>query len=138
VRALAILVLLGACMVTRAPRLDERPRWRVAGASELSGGCALARAYVRKSGKSGFGVALQLRSTSDCTFVVTRARLAFPGGPSIDVAPIEPVVLPGRSLVYAWLPVRFDNDAMWNAGRDAATLELETSSGPWRIAVEQK
>jgi hypothetical protein len=132
--------------VTRAPQMSERPRWRlVAAEARYEGGCALARAFVRKSGKQGFGVALQLRSRGDCSFAIRGARLQFAGGPTLEIPSgvVAPVTLPGRSLLYAWLPIGFDNDAAWNADRDDATLELAVEiagqpTTPWRLQVHQQ
>jgi hypothetical protein len=135
-----LLVLTTACVVVKPA--DQRPRWRTTGAAELDAGCALARAFVRKTGKDGFGVALQLRSRGDCTVVIDRADLVFAGGERVSTRPGVPrQVLTGRSQIYVWLPVAFDNNAAWNAERNTAVLELAVSANAapvtWRIPVEQ-
>lgn len=142
-RVIAFLVLLAGCIATRPPKLDERPRWRVAGDAPLDAGCVLGRAFVRKSGKQGFGVALQLRSREDCAVIIDYLELVFPHRTlALDVVDRREHVLPGRSQRYAWLPVAFDNNAMWNAGHDTATLVLALRVAgqrvAWRIPVVQR
>jgi hypothetical protein len=148
VRTLLIAWLaLAGCVVTRAPRIDERPRWRVLGdpndeaVGQLDYYCLRGRAFVRKSGKQGFGVAMQLRSRADCTVAFDRVQLVFDDG-AVDIATIPAIPMTGRSQLYAWLPVAFDNNAAWNAGRTSATLvlELTIAEAPavWRIPVEQR
>ena len=134
------LVLTTACLVVKPP--DVRPRWQTTGAAELDAGCALARAFIRKTGKAGFGVAVQLRSRGDCTVEIGRAELVFAGGERVSTNPGVPrQVLTGRTLIYVWLPVAFDNNAAWNAERNTAVLELAVSANAaqttWKIPVEQ-
>jgi hypothetical protein len=136
----AFAVLLAGCIATRAPRLEERPRWRITtaqGVSTYDGDCFIGSAFIRKSGKQGFGVTLQLKSRMDCTVAITTAKLRFPHR-AITLPAIAPITLPGRSLVYAWLPVRFDGNAAWNADRNTATLELAIAGKTWQIPVEQR
>ena len=183
--------------------MKERPRWRLADAI-FETGCVRAQALVRKSGKQGFALAIQLRSrrgssaadrspgsspgdgadgtrpwspgdgprgTDDrgssaasaggaCSFSIAASRLIFAHGPtvipggtlsvpqpaastSVAARPQAVIALPGRSQLYAWLPVEFDNNAAWNAGRVDATLELDVSvagaaASTWRIAMSQR
>jgi len=42
------------------------------------------------------------------------------GAATLAVAPLR-----GRSLVYLWLPVRFDGDRAWNRGARRGRLELD-------------
>ncbi len=153
---LAALVLAAAagCVVTRPPHEGERPRWRIADGARFDAGCAIGRAFIRKSGKAGFGVALQWKSRGSCRIAIEAVRLSLAHGAvaappprgaaaSIAVPPIAPIELPGRSLIYAWLPVPFDNDAAWNDGRDHGLLELDVAvagapATPWRIPVHQR
>jgi hypothetical protein len=153
---LAALVLAAAgCVVTRPPFTHERPLWRITSGDSFEAGCAIGRAFIRKSGKAGFGVALQWRSRGDCRVAIEAVRLrlahreltAAPPGTGaaakLAVVPLAAVELPGRSLVYAWLPVQFDNDAAWNDGRDHGLLELDVAvagapATPWRIPVHQR
>lgn len=143
VAALAALEVLAGCVITRPPRESERPRWRLAGDAPFDSGCALGRAFIRKSGKTGFGVTLQWRSRGDCQVAIEAVSLQLEGGGKITVPSIAPVALPGRSVVYAWLPVPFDNNAAWNDGYDRGTLELAVAvagapATPWRIPVQQQ
>ena len=135
--------VLAGCVVTRPPHESERPRWRLAGEARFDAGCAIGRAFVRKSGKTGFGVALQWKSRGDCRVALDAVHLQLEHGATIAVPVIPPIELPGRSLVYAWLPVPFDNDQAWNDGLDRATLELAVAvagapATPWRIPVVQQ
>lgn len=140
---LACALAAAGCIVTRPPLAHERPRWRITGGDQLDAGCALGRAFLRKSGKAGFGLALQWRSRGDCRVVIASARLQLAGGPALALPAIAPIELPGRSQIYTWLPVPFDNDEAWNRGLDDATLELAVAIAgepptPWRIAVHQQ
>ena len=93
----ALLVLVTGCVVIRAPELAERPRWRITGHDQLDTDCAIARALVRKSGKQGIGMAVQLRSRMDCTFATSLA-LVLPARPR--AANAAAVVMHGRSQLY--------------------------------------
>ena len=136
-----VLVLLAGCVVTRGPSIDERPRWRLADDGKLDAGCLSARAMVRKSGKQGIGIAVQLRSHGDCAVRFTGARLELAGA-SLPIATPPSLDLAGRSQLYAWWPVAFDNNAAWNDGRATAALVVDYAvpgaTGSWRIAMEQR
>jgi hypothetical protein len=139
---IAITALLAGCIVTRPPRIDERPRWRLVTPASYVATCALADAWIRKTGKQGIGIALRLRSRGDCTFAIASAHLLVDGKPT-GAGSLAPITLPGRSQLYAWLPVRFDNNALWNDDRDDATLELDVvvaglRAPTWRIPVHQQ
>lgn len=141
--ACAASAVLAGCVITRPPKESERPRWRLAGDATFDAGCALGRAFIRKSGKTGFGVTLQWRSRGDCNVAIEAVKLQLEGGGTITVPPLAPVALPGRSVVYTWLPVPFDNNTAWNDGYDRGTLELGVAvagapATPWRIAVQQQ
>jgi hypothetical protein len=141
VRAL-LLVLFGACVVTRPPELAERPRWRLTAPATYAASCAQADAFIRKSGKTGVGVSLRVRSTETCTFTIAASRIVF-GKRVVPAGAVGPLALPGRSQLYAWLPVKFDNDAVWNDDRNDATIELDVvvAAQPavtWKIPVHQQ
>ena len=141
VRAL-LLVLLGACVVTRPPELAERPRWRLTAPATYAADCAQADAFLRKSGKTGLGLSLRVRSTGGCTFTITASRIVF-GRRVVPAGAVGPLALPGRSQLYAWLPIKFDNDAVWNDDRNDATIELDVAvaagtTTTWRIPVHQQ
>jgi len=134
---------LAGCVITRPPRESERPRWRIAGEDRFDAGCASGRAFIRKSGKTGFGVSLQWKSRGDCRVALDGVHLRFAHGAKIVVPAIPPLELRGRSIVYAWLPVPFDNNEAWNEGLDRATLELAVAiagapATPWQIPVLQQ
>ncbi|MCW5804625.1 MAG: hypothetical protein KIT31_19800 [Deltaproteobacteria bacterium] len=144
------LLLATGCLVTQAPQLGQRPRWRAVGTQAIETSCALGRAFVRKSGKQGVGITLVWKSRRDCRISVDTVHVAFDGGGgriAVPVAPATPLELPGRSLRYAWLPVAFDNNRAWNDEHNTAAVELAvTSTAPgepahqatWRISMEQK
>lgn len=141
--AAGVCAVLAGCVVTRPPRDNERPRWRIADDIHFDAGCASGRAFIRKSGKTGFGVTLQWKSRGDCTIALDAVHLRFDHGGKVAVPAIAPLTLPGRSMVYAWLPVAFDNNEAWNDGLDRATLELSVAvagapATPWRIPVVQQ
>jgi hypothetical protein len=142
VRFALLVPLIAGCVVIRAPLLDERPRWRITGGDQLDTDCVSARALIRKSGKQGIGMAVQLRSRMDCTFAPTAVTLELRGAPAITLATPAPVVLHGRSQLYAWLQLAFDNNAAWNAGANDAVLALAYMAGgqpgTWKIAMHQQ
>lgn len=102
----------------------------------------IARPLVRRSGKQGVGVQLELKSRGDCSVRFRSARLAFASGKTIAVDVPPPQDLPGRSLVYAWWPIRFDNNAAWNAGENVAELHLAYdvagTQGEWTFPMVQR
>lgn len=137
---LVILALLGGCVVTQPP--STRPRWYLADNAHFAAGCAQADAFIRKSGKTGIGLALRMRSTSDCTFTVTGSRIVF-GKRAFAGGAVGPIALPGRSQLYAWLPIKFDNNAMWNDDRNEARIELDVAvaaapTTTWSFLVNQR
>lgn len=141
VRALLLLVF-GACVVTRPPEMGERPRWRLTAPASYGADCAQVDAFIRKSGKTGIGLALRVRSIADCSFTITAARIVF-GRRVVTAGAVGPLALPGRSQLYAWLPIKFDNDAVWNDDRNDATIELDVAvaaqpTATWKIPVHQQ
>ena len=122
-RFLPLLLVLAACgdpaHYRRYPRWVIEPtvtevQWRE---------CAGVRAFVRRSGKQGIGVALELRSRTDCK--VTLAASAVLADGTVGALPAPMVQdLRGRSLLYLWLPLHFDGDAAWNRGARTGSLEL--------------
>lgn len=143
IAGLVAIVTAGGCVVVRPPYRTERPRWRLSPAvKETETGCVIARPLVRRSGKEGIGMQLMLKSHGDCSVRFTSARIAFAGGKTIDVGVPPAQELPGHSLVYAWWPIRFDNNAAWNAGRNTAELqlayEIAGTRGEWTFPMEQR
>lgn len=142
VRAAIACLVLGACVVTRPPDLAERPRWRLVAPATYAADCAQADAFLRKSGKTGVGLALRVRSTATCTFTITGSRIVF-GKRTVTAGAVGPIALPGHSQLYAWLPIKFDNDAVWNDDRNDATIELDVAvaagqTATWKIPVHQQ
>lgn len=125
VRLLVIALLLAGCGDSTRPR--RFPRWVVAPTmtQEITWrDCAGVRAFVRKSGKQGIGVAVELRSRTDCAVTVPRAELVLDDGTRAAATLVVPPMR-GRSLLYLWLPVHFDGDAAFNNGAKAGTLQLD-------------
>jgi hypothetical protein len=141
VRWVCVILVLSGCIVTQPLKLEKRPRWYALGPAAVEADCLLGRAFVRKSGKQGIGLALQLRSRRDCAVSIDTVRMVFPTR-EIMVPSIAPLALRGRSQIYAWLPVPFDNNAAWNAERNQAVLELaltvEGRAVAWKIPMEQR
>ncbi len=142
VRASIVCLLLGACVVTRPPEMHERPRWSLVAPATYAADCAQADAFIRKSGKTGIGVTVRFRSTSTCVVTITASRIVF-GRRVVPAGAVGPIALPGRSQLYAWLPIKFDNDAMWNEDRNDATIEIDVAvaagtTTTWKFPVHQQ
>jgi hypothetical protein len=127
-RTLLLLVALAACGDPRHPR--HYPRWVIEPAAEVAWReCVGARAFVRRSGKQGLGVTLELRSRTDCAVTIARAEVTLEDGTRAAGEPPPLDGLHGRSLVYLWMPVRFDGDRAWNRGVRHGQLELTLALG---------
>lgn len=139
-RALALLVALAAAC---GGNVRAYPRWRFVDAAvpSVEAGCVLGRAFVRMSGKSGVGLAVELRSRGDCRVRFARAELVLDGLRAPAALPAE-LDLRGRSLVYVWLPFEFDNNRAWNDGRRTGTFEIDLDAAgavtTWRIAADHR
>jgi hypothetical protein len=140
VLAIAAIVAAGGCVLLRPPSADARPRWRIVepASAGFDHGCALGRAWIRKSGKDGVGMSIELRSRGDCAVAIARAALVFPDGKRVDAGIREVPPMRGRSLVYTWLAFPFDNNRAWNDDRVDATFELDlvvaSAAAPtWRM-----
>jgi hypothetical protein len=115
----------------------DYPRWTLADATPRRVDCVEAQAFVRVSGKTGVGVTLALRSRGDCVVRIARAELVV-GDTRFPAELPAAQTLPGRSLVYLWLPFPFDNEALWNDGRRRGQFELAldvngVTGAPWII-----
>ena len=137
-RNVVLVGALGGCVVMRPPTPAERPRWRLTQPVVFGHGCALGRAFVRKSGKAGVGMTLELRSRADCAIAIRRAQLVLADGKRVDAGVREVPALRGRSLVYTWLAFPFDNTAAWNAGVVDGAFELDlvvagAAAPTWRL-----
>lgn len=139
-----ILVVMTGCVVVRPPTPSERPRWQLARdvTDTLDADCLLARAFVRKSGKTGIGMSVALHSRRDCDFTPTTISLHLDTGATLAIAAPPPTQLHGRSLLYAWWPLAFDNNTAWNDGARAGTLSIGYTvagkPGTWTIAMVQQ
>jgi len=138
VRLAACLIAITACLPGH--RVRTYPRWVAIGGRDLRAGCAVADAFVRKSGKEGLGVTVEVRSLYDCDARIDLA-LIFPDGRRATAPSIDQKMI-GRSLAYLWMPIRFDGDAAWNDGAHTAQLELDLHAGDtthaWKIPVEHR
>jgi hypothetical protein len=132
-----LAITLGGC----GGAYREFPRWRFTSTSEVDAGCALGRAFVRMSGKTGVGLTVELRSRGDCPLRIARAELVLDGKRAPAHLP-APIALRGRSLIYVWLPFEFDNEQAWNDHLRSGTFEIDLDAGgtitTWRIAADHR
>jgi len=147
VKAIALAVALatvatlgGGCVLLRAPNQSERPRWRVTAPTAYDHGCVLGRAFIRKSGKDGVGMTVELRSRTTCQVVIARAELVLASGERVPAGIRQVAPMTGRSLLYTWLAFPFDNNRAWNRGvvDGAFELDLVLDGAPaptWRFAA---
>jgi hypothetical protein len=120
--ALALVTLVGCNSSSSRPRVYPR---MVAQETDVAWrDCAGIRAFVRKSGKQGLGVTVELRTRRPCAITVARAELVLSDGARAR-AELPPAAPPGRSLVYLWTPIRFDGTAAWLRGVRGGQLELD-------------
>lgn len=119
------LIALGGCVVLRPPKPDERPRWRLDRMAPFDHGCVIGRAFVRKSGKAGIGVTVELKSRGDCAVEIARAELVLGSGQRVPAGIRVVPPMQGRSVLYTWLAFPFDNNAAWNRGDDRGKLEFD-------------
>jgi hypothetical protein len=142
VRALSLVIASALCACGGGHVVRTYPRWVTIGGRDLRAGCAIADVFVRKSGKEGIGVTVELRSRFDCDAKLGSLDLVFPDGARATGHLPPQTPLRGRSLVYLWVPIRFHADAAWNHGRTSAALELVLAVGDetrtWEIPVEER
>lgn len=123
---LLLLLLLGAAGCADTQHYRQYPHWVTDTGSEPTWrDCAGLRAFVRKSGKQGIGVTLEVRSRTDCALEITRAHVTLDDGTVADGELMPQSPLRGRSLLFLWMPVRFDGNAAWNRGTRGGQLVLE-------------
>lgn len=122
-RLVSVLVF-GAAVAACGGPIRAYPRWSLERDTMIDRGCVQAEAFVRMSGKTGVGMTVALRSHETCAVRFARAELVVDGARFPAELPAAQT-LPGRSLVYAWLPFAFDNDAAWNDGKRRGQFELE-------------
>lgn len=133
VRLVPLLLVLAGC----GGAYRNYPRWTLDDGATTATGCVDATAFVRVSGKTGVGLTVQLRSHGDCAVRIARAELVL--GKHRHAAELPPPqTLPGRSLVYVWLPFAFDNNRAWNDGKRRGQFELVleangVAGAPWII-----
>jgi len=142
VAVVAALALAG-CVLMRPPRPAERPRWRLAASPNFDHGCAWGKAFVRKSGKAGVGMTVELRSRGDCAIAIARAELVLASGRRVPAGILDVPPMQGRSLAYTWLAFPFDNNAAWNRGDVDGTFELDLVTNgerapTWRLPAHHE
>ncbi len=108
------LVLVGACFPPHeGPR--QYPTWRVQGLKQALGACADAVVVPRASGKEGLGLTLRLEGRgAPCVVTVTAIELRV-GDQVFPAQKLPPAMsLKAGDEVFAWVPIRFDGDAVWD------------------------
>ncbi len=135
---IALVALVALAFGAGCPDLKHQrmyPRWvvSVADPAEITWrDCAGVRGVVRRSGKAGLAMVLELRSRHDCPMSFARAEIVFDDGTRAAArAPALPPMR-GRSLIFTWMPVPFDGDALWNRGVRRGRIELDLLIGDTR------
>ena len=137
---LAVVTLAAlASMATSPPKMARvYPQWQFENPARFSEGAVEVEAWVSKSGKTGVGVTLALTNNAEqpvgvlveqAVFSVGVLRASTASRQSTDIAP--------KTQAFIYLPLPFDNNAIWNDGERAGHLELRliVGDGP---AVEQR
>jgi hypothetical protein len=122
-----VLLLVAACGDPDHSR--QFPRWVMQDLEQPAvqwRGCAGMRAFVRKSGKQGIGITLEIRSKLDCPVDLDATAVLSDGTTSTVQKHID---LHGRSLLYQWLAFHFDGDRAWNRGARSGRLDLALTAG---------
>lgn len=141
---IAVGVAALASIATSRPHQSRAfPAWIATGGERHTQQCVDLYAWVSKSGKTGVGLSLELRSRGDCMLEVTRAELQLDGltVPAADLW--DPMDMKGHSLLFAYIPFEFDNNEAWNDERRDGVIELHlTTNGnagePWRITATHR
>lgn len=128
---LRVVVLAAAALASVATSPGRRivrgfPTWRVTPEPVLGAGCATAKPWVVRSGKTGFGLAIALRpapAAQACRVGIAGATLRLAGGQAVQVQGV-PEVATGTAPSQLYLPVPFDANAAWNDGEREAVLAL--------------
>ena len=110
----ALVAVTLACAATPAPRYARNyPRWVVKRGQDARAGCVIASAYPVKSGKTGLGMTVRLRSTESV------ARQASSPASAQE----------GCADEHVYLPFLFDSERAWNDGVRTATVTIELEAG---------
>jgi hypothetical protein len=142
---LVVAVAASASIATSALPKEPRgyPAWVVTAGEKHTQQCVDLYAWVSKSGKTGLGLSLELRSKGDCMLQITKAELQLEGI-SVPAADLwDPLDMKGHSLLFAYIPFEFDNNEAWNDELRDGVIELHMTTngnpGPaWRITAEHR
>jgi len=137
------LVLFGitASVATSAPRF-RYPRtyatWQVSAVRAEIAGCAEVKTWVGKSGKSGVGLVVEVRTRARACRV-SLLRVSVRAGSHTFTAPATPpaVIATPEQPTHLWVAVPFDNESAWNRGERDGVVEFELLAGdtPRQIAI---
>jgi hypothetical protein len=142
----AAVVALGAfaSLATPAPRYPRNyPAWELLNGQAKVHGCADAVAWVSKSGKSGVGLTVEIRTRGACRVSVPRAALILADGTEVAGRVEEPTDeagnANGRFIYVAFL---FDNNRAWNrgirTGRFDFDLTVDDRAERWSMDAEHR
>jgi hypothetical protein len=142
-RAVCLAVAALFCVATPAmPPPPPRPfaAWTLEPGAAQAGrlGCATARAWVSKSGKSGVGVTVRLwngDAAAACRVELERAQWVVGAGAAVDAVVVQEHVieLAPCAVGYAYLGFEFDNEAAWNRGERQGELRLGAGEVVWAV-----
>jgi len=138
-RAAVVAVGAFASLATPAPRYPRNyPAWELTSGQAKVQGCADAIAWVSKSGKSGVGLTIEIRTRGPCRVRISRAVLVLADGKEVAGQVKEPAdAAGGVGDRYLYLPFLFDNNEAWNRGvrqgRFDLTLVVEERSTRWSL-----
>ena len=140
-----VIAIAGAASIATSTPLKPRayPAWQFVAGQRHTQECVDVYAWVSKSGKTGFGMSIELRSRGNCMVEVATAELQLDGRTLAAADRWDAIDMKGHSLLFAYIPFEFDNNQAWNDElRDGVVQVQLTTNGnggpPWRITAEHR
>ena len=137
------LAALASVATSRPMKPRAYPAWKLVSGQQHTQQCVDLLGWVTKSGKTGFGMSIELRSKGDCMVEVAKAELLLDGQTVAAADLWDPIDMKGHSLLFAYIPFEFDNNTAWNDELRDGIVELHVNTNgnsgpPWRITAEHR
>ncbi len=143
-RAAVVAVGAFASLATPAPRYPRNyPTWELTSGQAKVAGCADAMAWVSKSGKSGVGLTVEIRTRGPCRVRISRAAMILADGSEVEGRVQEPSAkTPSPADRFVYVAFLFDNNRAWNQGIRSGRFDLdlvaEEQTERWSMDAEHR